>query len=100
MRLTAPDGTEHEFTLPIERIIEMEQADPEWSLVSLLSLLSSGRISDADRVLALVGTSYAGFLAMGFGYLDVAKLVHGILSDSGFTTASVADSAGPSQGTS
>lgn len=95
MMLTAPDGTSREFALSIERIIEMEQVDPSWSLMSALSSLSSGRVTDADTVLRMVGTTYAEFVADGFTYLDVGKVLQGILAETGFTMPSAGGSGAP-----
>lgn len=97
MRLDAPDGTFIEVSISLERIIELEAQDPEWSVLSLVSALSSMRATDADRALRLVGTSYAEVVEHGFGYLDVGWIMQCALMEVGFLTPSNIRSEEPSE---
>lgn len=96
MRLDAPDGTFLEVSISLERIIELEAQDPEWSVLSLISKLSSMRVTDADAALRMIGTSYAEIVEHDFGYLDVGWIMQCALMEVGFLTPSVIRSEEPS----
>lgn len=69
----------------IARIVEMERRGE--TLAGAVDALAKGgqRITDADRILAVCGTDYAGFLDMGFRYEDLVKVVEAVYEAVGFT---------------
>lgn len=69
----------------VARVMEMEAQDGR-SITQLVGDMGRGsRISDADRLLKLCGSSYAEFLGKGFAFDDLVAVVEAVYSAVGFT---------------
>ena len=90
-------GVEREFSISIDRLLEMEAADPSFNLADEIGKLSSFRLTDAVRMCELLGVDYAGFVADGFTYKDLMTIGKGVLRELGFIPDSPRRSESPVQ---
>ncbi len=75
----APDPAEL-----IGRVMEMEKDGT--TLSQLVATMGRGnRLSDADRLLRLCGSSYPEFVNRGFGFDDIVEVIECVYRAVGFT---------------
>ena len=68
----------------VGRVVEMEAEGTSLPQLAA-SLGKGGRITEADRLLRLCGTTYADFLAMGFACDDIGEVAKAVFDTLGFT---------------
>ena len=77
----------HEFQLNLDKIIEMENEDPEFTLMKLIDSLDGNiRFSTIEKLCSLLGWTYRDLLAEGYTYVDLANILVGCVEELGFTS--------------
>ncbi len=69
----------------MRRLVELEKGGA--TLFGLVDAAVKGgqRVTDADALLALCGTTYAEFVGMGFRYEDLVHVIQAVYDAVGFT---------------
>ena len=79
---TSSTGVTKDFSISVERILELEEKDPGYSLVNdVRKLPHTFRLTSADRICRALGTTYNAFIADGFYMEDLARIAADALSD-------------------
>ena len=77
-----------DFEIDIDKVIEMEIADPNFSLLEEIEKLGKKfTFTGADKLTRLVGFTYKDFIANGFDVEDLTKIYTECLKDLGFPSA-------------
>lgn len=79
------NGNERTFSLDIDRIIAMEEADPNYSFFEEMQNLGEKiRISALNRVCKAIGSDFKEMLSLGFGIEKIVDIFGECLRESGF----------------
>lgn len=82
MEYVSPKGVKRDFELSVDRILEMEEADPGFSLVNeFRKLTTTYRVTYADHLCRALGTTYKDFVRDGFYMEDLADIMTKALGD-------------------
>lgn len=86
MQFTTSKGVIKTFELDIDKILEMEAKDPNYSLMDDLDNLDSDklRLSTFDRMARLVGSDLKTMLKDGIGFEDLTNIFIDCLKETGF----------------
>lgn len=77
----------HEFQMNLDKIIEMENENPEFTLFDLISTMSEKvRFTQIEKICNLLGWTYKDMLAEGYTYDDLANIVAECVDELGFTS--------------
>ena len=90
---TSSTGVVRDFSLDLDRILEMEEESPGFSLMNDYRKFSSTyRLTYADRLCRAMGTTYREFIADGFYMEDLIRIVTKAMGDLHFFRVSPTDS--------
>lgn len=77
----------HEFQMNLEKIMELENADPEFTLFDLVNCMGEKvRFTRIEQICNLIGWTYKDMLAEGYTYEDLANIVAECVEELGFTS--------------
>ena len=77
----------HEFQMNLDKIMEMENADPDFTLFDLMdSMREKVRFTRIEQICGLLGWTYKDMLAEGYTYSDLANIVAACIDELGFTS--------------
>ena len=72
---TSSTGVTRDFTMSLERILELEAKDPGFSLINDVRKLGhTFRLTYAEHILQAMGTNYKEFIADGFYLEDLGDI--------------------------
>ena len=82
------DGKTFEFELDIDRIIEEEEKDPDYSLMADLKQFEDGKIrfSAFKRLAGFIGTDMDSMRKQGLNLADLISIFTGCIEELGFTS--------------
>lgn len=77
----------HEFQLNLDKVMEMENADPEFTLFDLMdSMTEKVRFTKIEQICGLIGWTYRDLVAEGYTYPDLANIIAQCIEELGFTS--------------
>lgn len=98
---TSATGVTRDFSMSIERILELEANDPGFSLINDVRKLGhTYRLTYAEHILQAMGTTYRDFIADGFYLEDLGEIASKAMADIHFLRPSRTSSEDPGQGSS
>jgi hypothetical protein len=88
---TLPNGTQKEFTLSIDAIVEEEERDPDYSFFSDLSSLGDKiRFGTIKRLLPIIGTDFDTFFKVDkLSFNDLSEILTKCMEEVGFLSDTV-----------
>lgn len=82
------NGQDYEFHLSLDKILEAEREDPEYSfLAEMADLGNSMRLLPFDRMMRFCGHGLGEMLSAGFKLDELADIFSKILEEMGFISA-------------
>lgn len=84
---TSSTGEVCQFNLDLDRIIQMEDQDPDFSIFGLMSKMGANvRFTDLRKMASFIGWDYAEFCKRGYNIQDLAEIISACLEELGFTS--------------
>lgn len=88
VKFTSSKGETYDFHLDLERILELEAEDPEFSIEGLTNKLGERfRFTELVKMVSLLGWDYKEFCDRGFYVNDLSAIIVECMSELGFTSA-------------
>ena len=88
MKFTSSKGETHDFHLDIKAIIEMESADPDFSIMTVADRLDKNlRFTDLVVLAHIVGWELEDFLAHGYTIKNLSEIFVACFEELGFISA-------------